>query len=119
MKKYIELTNTHDDTTHLKIETYYNLGGYNPFTGKREKRGYYLGVTPVCRNTTAYGVTLESYAAFSGVRICIKKVSRKSEKAEKIADSMAATQEKALVSYVCDKNGLTLPECYNGEEAAV
>lgn len=65
------------------------------------------------------GINTESYTAFSGTKLCVKEVSRKSEKAAKIADSMAATQEKALVSYVCEKNGLTLPECYNGEEAAV
>ena len=49
MKKYIEIKNA-PGITHLKIELYYDLGGYNCFTGKNEPRAYYLSVTPVERS---------------------------------------------------------------------
>ena len=105
MKKYIELKENHS-ATHLKIEVYYNLGGYNAFTGKSEPRGYYLSVSPVTLSHTDYGVTLESYTAFSGLKLCIKEVTRKSEKAARAAEEIAATRERDIIAAVCDKNGL-------------
>lgn len=104
MKKYI-LLKENSAATHLKIETYYNIGGYNYFTGKEEPRGYYLGVSPV---TKARG--MESYTAFTGVKKCIKTVSRKSAKAEAEAENIAAELEPALIKYVCTYNGLETEE---------
>ena len=106
MKKYIELKNTNRNATHLKIELYYSLGGYNVFTHKTEPRGYYLSVSPVSRSVTTYGATMESYTAFSGIKQCIKEVSRKSEKAARSAEEIAVNYENDLIRYVCDKNGL-------------
>lgn len=104
MKKYIELKNN-GSATHLKIELYYNLGGYNVFTYKEEKRGYYLSVSPVTRERSS-GCTMESYTAFSGIKQLIKPVNRKSAKAEAAAETEAAAKEADLIRYVCEKNGL-------------
>lgn len=108
MKRYIELE-TGAAATHLKIETYYSLGGYNCFTYRQEERGYYLSVTPVSRKTTDYGVTLESYTAFSGIKRIIKTVSRQSKKAAAQADENAVNYVHDLVLYVCHKNALPIP----------
>lgn len=107
MKKYIEVKENRN-ATHLKIEVYYNLGGMNYFTGKPEARGYYLSVSPVSRSRTDYGATLESYTAFSGIKECIKTVTRKSVKAEAEAEKLAQDREKIMIEYVCNKNGLEL-----------
>ena len=104
MKKYINLIENRN-ATHLKIEVYYNLGGFNVFTYQEEKRGYYISVSPVCKNRRD-GVTFEEYTAFSGVKQLVKAVSRKSAKAENEAEAIAASIEKDLIAYVCNKNGL-------------
>ena len=104
MKKYI-LVKENNAATHIKIETYYNLGGYNYFTGKSEARGYYLSVTPVQKSRG-----MESFTAFSGIKQCIKAVNRKSAKAEAEAEALAAEAEAALIEYVCNNNGLEIWE---------
>ena len=107
MKKYIELE-ANAAATHLKIEVYYHLGGYNCFTAKSENRGYYLSISPVTRSNRD-GFTFESYTAFSGIKQCVKTVARKSATAEREAEEKAARIEKMLIEWVCDKNGLPLP----------
>ena len=109
MKKYIEIENKNRNATHLKIETYYSVGGINYFTHKTEQRGYYLSVTPVERSARE-GCRLEGFAAFSGIKICVLPVSRRSKKAEENAEKLAADHEKELIDYVCNKNGLVLME---------
>lgn len=106
MKKYIEVK-PNRNATHIEIEVYYNLGGYNYFTGKSEDRGYYLSVSPVERRKNDFGITI-SYTAFSGIKQCIKPVSRKSEKAKQEAERIAPNFEKDLIRYVCEKNGLEI-----------
>lgn len=108
MKKYIDLIPT-EHTTHLLVELRYNLGGYSWSTGQEEPRGYYLYVIPVKRYTRD-GVQFESFVAFTGVKQCVKQVSRKSAKAEREAVEAAAQIENNLVSWVCGKNGLQLRE---------
>ena len=108
MKKYIELE-ANAAATHLKIEVNYSLGGYNCFTGRQENRGYYLHVVPVTRETRD-GYALESFTAFSGIKQCVKTVTRKSAKAEAEAEEKASRIENTLIEWVCDKNGLPLPE---------
>lgn len=104
MKKYIELKQN-NAATHLKVETYYNLGGVNYFTYKQEARGYYISVSPVTRERRN-GCTMESYTAFTGTKQLIKAVTRKSAKAEAAAEAAAAEMEAALIRYVCEENGL-------------
>lgn len=73
------VTNGHE-TTHLKVELYYSLGGYNYFTSKSETRGYVISVSPVERHSG-----LESYIGFTGKKYCLVPVQRQSKKAKEEA----------------------------------
>lgn len=106
MKKYLELERN-NSATHMKVELYYSLGGYNYFTGRQEERGYYLSVSPVKREQRG-GCMLESYAAFSGLKFLMNPVKRRSAKQEAEAERIAAERMDALVRVVLDKNGLRL-----------
>lgn len=108
MKKFIALKENRN-ANFLKVETAYNLGGYNCFTHKTESRGYYLHVSPVKRYTRD-GVQFESYTAFSGVKLLLLEVSRKSKKAEEAAEKMAVEEENNLIAFVCGKNNLEVLE---------
>lgn len=74
MKKYYKTTIA--DATDIKLEVYYYKGGYNLFTYEPERRGIYFSISPVKRD----GIW-ESYTAFSGTKICVKELNRKSDKA--------------------------------------
>lgn len=74
MKKYFE-TSLLNDATHIKAEVYYLKGGHNPFTYEFERRGIYFAISPV----KCDGIW-ESYSAFSGTKICVKELKRKSDK---------------------------------------
>lgn len=108
MKRYIELKEN-AGATHILVETRYNLGGFNCFTYAQEKRGYYLHVTPVTRETRN-GYTLESFTAFTGVKQVLKTVSRRSAKAEAAAEEIAKNYLHSMVLHVCEKNGLPVPQ---------
>lgn len=105
MKRYLKLRENPSKATHLKIETYYHLGGFSYWTYKQEQRGYYLSVIPVER-----GNGMEGYIAFSGIKQCIKPVSRKSKKAETEAESLVGEYLENLINYVLAKNNLELEE---------
>ena len=105
MTKLIALKENKSKATHLKIETFYSLGGYNVFAGKSENRGYYLSVSPVERFERD-GIGFESYTAFAGVKLLLLEVSRKGKKAEAEAEKIALEKEAGLIEYVCNKNGL-------------
>lgn len=66
--------------THLKFEVYYSLGGYNYFTYKPEKRGYYISLTPVER-MERNNVVMEAVSMFSGYKFLLKEVTRQSKSA--------------------------------------
>lgn len=102
MLKYIPVINN-KDYNFLKIESYYNIGHYNYFTGKEEGRGYYILVVPVYR---ARGC--ESVTGFTGIKQCIKTVSRKSKKAEAEAEAAALDAIPGLINIVCNKNNLQI-----------
>ena len=111
MKKFIALKENRN-ANFLRIETHYSLGGYNCFTHKTEPRGYYLSVSPVQRYERD-GVSFESYTAFSGVKLLLLEVSRKSKKAEEAAEKIASEKEPELIQYICAKNGI---EVLNNEQ---
>lgn len=73
MKKYFKTTMA--DATDLKVEVYYCKGGYNLFTYESERRGIYFSISPV----KCDGIW-ESYTAFSGTKICVRELKRKSDK---------------------------------------
>ena len=107
MEKYIPIKET-SNATHLKVRTYYSLGGSNMLTYTAERRGYYLSVSPVRRFKLDGGVEMESYVAFTGTKMLLKEVARKSKKAEAEAEQIAAEKMDDLVRYVCEENGLVL-----------
>jgi hypothetical protein len=108
MKKYIPVKET-EYATHIKIELRYNLGGISWATYQPEKRGYYLHVTPVKRETRD-GYALESFTAFTGYKQLVKEVTRKSVKAEAAAEAAAADILDIMVERVCRKNDLELAQ---------
>lgn len=105
MKTYLKLKDNELKATHLKIETYYSLGGMNYFTYKIEERGYYLSVVPVER-----GNGMEGFVAFSGIKQLILPVKRQSKKAEEESEKLYKDYLDQLVNHVLEKNGLELEE---------
>jgi hypothetical protein len=103
MKNYEKIEGSNKE---LKIEVYYNKGGMNYFSGKVEARGYYLSVSPVERQQQNNSIVIESWAAFSGTKVLIKEVTRKSEKAFQEAILLAEARIDELRKYVLDKNNL-------------
>lgn len=87
MKDYEKVEGTNYE---LKIQVYYDKGGMNYFTSRPEQRGYYASVTPVQVERRPGGIMVESYAAFSGVKMLVLPVQRQSPKAE------AQAREKAM-----------------------
>ena len=104
MKKTIYLENPTNDANALVIEVYYDKGGMNYFTYKVERRGYYLSVRPVLQSKG-----LVSYTSFSGTKVLLKEVSRKSAKAEAEAEEIAKGKIADLVASVCNRNGIAIP----------
>lgn len=93
-KEYIK---TNQENQFLKCELYYSLGGMNYFTYKNDARGYYVSVSPVERETRDYGVTMESYTAFSGWKKCVVECARKGKKAEaKALEAYEAAKQEML-----------------------
>lgn len=108
MKKYIKVKDNSEHITHLRVELFYDLGGTNFFTSEIEERGYYFSVTPVERHTSPQGYTTERCTAFTGARILLNSVARRSKKAENEAEQLAQEKEHTLIQYVCAKNKIEL-----------
>lgn len=110
MQKYIKVKNNSKHITHLRVELFYDLGGTNFFTSEIEERGYYLSVTPVERHTNSQGYTTERFTAFTGTKMLLNSVARRSKKAENEAEQLAQEKERTLIRYVCAKNKIKLDE---------
>ena len=82
----------------FKCELYYDLGGINYFTYGTRARGYYVSVCPVERRTTDYGVTMESYTAFSGVADLAVQCDRQSKKNEQRAAELYESRRDELMA---------------------
>jgi hypothetical protein len=81
MKKfYINIKNPDKNANKLQICFDYDIGGFNPFTGRPTPRGYYLIITPV----TVSG-NMISFAAFSGNKYLLHETKRNSEAARQVA----------------------------------
>lgn len=113
MKKYFELQEKTVVATHIKAEIFYSIGGYNYFTYKQEKRGYYISVTPVTYQNKN-GTITEGFSAFSGIKLLLKEVSRKSAKAEKEATEKGLKLMEKLIIIVCNDNNLSVPDTATG-----
>lgn len=106
MKKYIAIKeNSHDKSNFIKIYVYYDLGGWNYFTGREKKRGYYITVVPVER-----GGGMEGFIAFTGASELLTECKRKSAAAEREALAKIPAYEKMMVNYICDKYGYILED---------
>lgn len=78
MKQYEKIENSNKE---LKIEVYYDKGGMNYFSGKVDKRGYWVSVRPVEREIRGNSIVIESYPIMSGIRHFLLEVKRQSDKA--------------------------------------
>ena len=72
-----------DGVTDIKYNVFYDLGGFNYFNGERNRRGYYLSVTPVTR-AQERGYSTESFGLFKGTKYFLSpdELKRSSAKAE-------------------------------------
>lgn len=101
-KEYIKKENFAKE---LKVEVYYDKGGMNYFSGDKEKRGYYLSVTPVSVTRRENGsVAWEETAAFTGTKMLLKEVNRRSKKRSEKALEIAETKKEELINYVIEDN---------------
>jgi hypothetical protein len=111
IKDYPVLEARKDSCTHVRVQVYYALGGYNTFTGSNEERGLFLSVVPV---EIAGG--WESFGAFTGIKKSVKPMTRFSQKAldEYVPDHKLMN---TLLDYVLEKQGikLELDTILNGE----
>ena len=98
--------------SHLRIDLYYDFGGFNGFTYRNDSRGYYLSVTPVERCDRG-GYVTESQTLFRGVKQLIKEVARKGASVAKEAEKIAMSHLNELVNYICTKENITLLEEIN------
>lgn len=79
-KKYFKLIENAGGFTHIKVVITYNLGGINYFNMNSEPRGYYASVYPM-----QVGENFEVTRGFSGYRVFLFGVQRKSKNAESTA----------------------------------
>lgn len=90
------------DNTHIEVSLSYSLGGVNYATGRNERRGYYLYVTPI-KVEERNGYSSVRTILFGGTKMFMspQEISRKSKKQRDIA-SIAATEEiiQSLVDYI-------------------
>jgi hypothetical protein len=104
-KKYIEVAPNEEGVTHLKVETYYSIGGMNYFNGTNEPRGIYLSVSPVTRSCHEGKYWSESFKGFSGNKKHMFAMERyNKKKCETFV--VDAEYEQTLIDYVLNKNKL-------------
>jgi hypothetical protein len=86
----------------LEIEMYYNIGGTNCFTHKREERGIYISVSPM-RISGGF----RTFSAFSGMKSNVMALKRFSKKA--LADAQVDRYLfSQMVNAVLAKNHVNL-----------
>ena len=105
MNRTAKYYKTDKENTFIKVELFYELGGFNYFTYKTDSRGYYISVRPVVREERN-GYTSESFNVMQGYKKLMKEVKRKSEKAFNEALNLSEGIEKEIVDVVCAECGL-------------
>jgi hypothetical protein len=108
MKLYIPVEGK-ENVSHIKVDTFYDLGGTNYWTYKQNKRGYYVSCTPVFREDRG-GVIMESTILGTGYKKLCKEVTRHSKKAAAEAEATAEKLYEAIVRRICREEGLTIME---------
>lgn len=88
----------------IEVSVYYSKGGINYFTGKDERRGLYLSVTPQERTPTSVG-----YIGFSGIKRFVLEMKKFTPKK---LESYVPTDEEVdeMVKHVIEKNNLIVKE---------
>jgi hypothetical protein len=106
-KKYIEVAPNEEGITHIKVETYYSIGGMNYFNGTNEARGIKLSVSPVTRSCHEGKYWSESYKGWSGIKKHLVDMARFNQKK---CDNfiVEAETEKQLIEYITNKNNLKI-----------
>lgn len=100
MKKYIKVKGQE-----FKIEVSYDLGGYSYLSHRKVTRGYYLSIKPVERvELSDGGGYSETYRAYSGTKMLLLEVKRKSKKQYQKAVLLAEEKEKELLDFVIKDN---------------
>ena len=106
-KNYIPIVDN-PNWNYMKVHTYYDLGGMNYFSGNVEKRGIYMSITPVQRNTSDEGYTSEVTTAYTGTKFLMQEVSRWSKLLMKYTPT---NQElEASIKHVANENNITLED---------
>ena len=100
MKKYEKIEGSNKE---LKIEVYYDKGGMNYFNSKNEPRGYWLSMRQVEVERQERGIVVESFGLFSGAKMFLKEVNRKSQKAYDEAVLLAEEKIEELRGHVLAK----------------
>lgn len=112
MKKYLAIKGTDSGSkkaNFLRIELYYDKGGYDYMSYRQKPRGFYLSVTPVFReNKGTY--TTEMFGAFSGYKQLILEVNRFSDKQYNKAYDLSRGYEALMINRLLKENNFTLAE---------
>lgn len=112
-KEYLKLKPNSDGETHLCVSMDYDLGGINYFNGKMNERGYYLYCTPCefCHSEySGLPYTSVKTCLGKGLKKFLKKVTRKSKKAEEEATKIALVSKAELIAAVCKQYGYELED---------
>lgn len=106
MKKYLQLKESNNyKENFIKVEVYYDKGGYNYVTYRQKPRGYYISVVPVTRQ--GY---MESFTAFTGYNDLLLEVNRASEKQYNKAVELSAEKENIIIEKLKMERGYELAE---------
>ena len=94
----------------LRVKLMYDIGGMNYFSGKSERRGLYLSVTPLTISKSSCGkFNTTSYTGFSGSKMFVKEMKRFSKKTLETFE-VDADLKKRLIEIVKTENTITLSE---------
>lgn len=104
MKKYLKIKNPDRRANYLKVEVYYDLGGFSYATYTEKPRGYYISVTPVTREDRG-GYTMESFTAFTGYKHLLLEVKRSCQKQYEKAVELSQDIENQIIDRLSAESG--------------
>lgn len=67
---------TGEPNKYIRVETYYSKGGLNYSSYKRDRRGYYVSIQPIEKETSTTGMSCERMNPFEGIRYCVAEAKR-------------------------------------------
>lgn len=94
----------------LRVKVMYDIGGHNYFSGKNERRGLYLSVSPLTISKSSCGnFNTTSYTGFTGSKVFVKEMARFSKKTLETFEP-DAEQLQRLIEYVKQDNSIEVAE---------